>query len=281
LAYHRAVAERQESPDEQARLEQNQVAFDAYGVKAALRTNRSELLDRLRALLPPGWHPCPTSEVNKRFDLIADETGTYTVVADERGLNRGLELELALMVLESQLRLYLGTKAPDAIFVHAGVVEHRGVAIVLPGKSFAGKTTLVAALVDAGAAYYSDEFAVIDEEGLVHPYAKALSVRDENGEEQTNYSLDSLGWRVGSTPLPLGVIAVTSYRPGAEWRPRRLSAGEGAMALLANAVPAQLRPAQVMRVISRAAGDALVIESARGEADAVAPLLLAEARQTA
>ncbi len=48
------------------------------------------------------------------------------------------------------------------------------------------------------------------------------------------------------------------------------------MALLANAVPAQERPEEVMQAISRAARDAVVIESDRGEADAIAPLLLAE-----
>jgi hypothetical protein len=43
--------------------------------------------------------------------------------------------------------------------------------MVLPGKSFAGKTTLVAALVRAGAEYWSDEYAVLDANGDVHPYA--------------------------------------------------------------------------------------------------------------
>ena len=63
------------------------------------------------------------------------------------------------------------------IFIHAGVVAQDGVAIALPGVSFAGKTTLVSALVRAGAVYYSDEFAVIDKRGVVNPYPKALSVR--------------------------------------------------------------------------------------------------------
>jgi hypothetical protein len=36
---------------------------------------------------------------------------------------------------------------------------------VLPGRSFAGKTTLVAALVQVGAEYWSDEYPVLDAEG--------------------------------------------------------------------------------------------------------------------
>jgi hypothetical protein len=48
------------------------------------------------------------------------------------------------------------------------------------------------------------------------------------------------------------------------------------MALLANAVPARERPAEVMRVVSRTAERAVVLKSDRGEADEIAPLLLAE-----
>ena len=72
------------------------------------------------------------------------------------------------------------------------------------------------------------------------------------------------------------MIVITTSRPGAEWKPKRLSAGAGAMALLANAVPAQERPEEVMQTISRAAKDVVVIEGDRGEAAEVAPLLLRE-----
>ena len=51
----------------------------------------------------------------------------------------------------------------------AGVVGWENRAIVMPGASFAGKTTLVRAWLEAGATYYSDEFAVLDRAGRVHP----------------------------------------------------------------------------------------------------------------
>jgi hypothetical protein len=262
--------------DAEGRRDQHALAFEAFGVTAALSANRPELVERLRPLMPPGSEPRPPSEAERRFALIAEEGGTYAfALNDEPPLNRGLELELALMLLDSQVRLYVGVKAPDSVFIHAGVVGHRGAAIVVPGRSFAGKTMLVTALVRAGATYYSDEFAVLDEQGLVHPYAKPLSLRGDD-LMQTDHPVESLGWTAGSEPLPMGAIVITSYRTNAEWRPRRLTSGEGAMALLANAVPARERPAQVMRAISRAAEGAIAISSDRGEADEVAPLLLAE-----
>jgi hypothetical protein len=53
------------------------------------------------------------------------------------------------------------------------------------------------------------------------------------------------------------------------------------MALLANAVPARERPAQVMRALSRASADAIVLESERGDAAELAPLLLGELERLA
>jgi hypothetical protein len=255
----------------------HEIAFEAFGVRLAVSANRPELVRRIRAYLPPGWRSCPPSAVERRFALTVEEMGTCRITRDGELISggQGLDPDLALELLDSQLRLYLGRKAPDAIFVHAGVVAHRARAIVMPATSFSGKTMLVAALIRAGAIYFSDEFAVLDRDGRVHPYAKPLSIR-EDGWAQTDHPVAAFGGTAGEQALPVGAIVLTSYRPDAEWSPRRLSPGEGALALLANAVPARERPVEVMRATSRAAKDALVIQSVRGEADAVAPLLLAE-----
>jgi hypothetical protein len=236
-----------------------------------------ELIERIRPLLPPGWKPCPSSTVEFRYSLVADDKGTFELTRNASPLagTDGMPLDLALVVLDSQIRLYLGRMSPETIFIHAGVVAHAGKSIVMPAASFGGKTTLVEALVKAGAVYYSDEFAVIGRDGLVHHYAKPLSVRGD-GLAQTDHAVESFGAVAGDEPLPLGMIVITTYKPGAEWKPQRLSPGVGAMALLVNAVPAQERPEEVMHAVSRAAEDAVVIESERGEADEVAPLVLAE-----
>jgi hypothetical protein len=252
-----------------------EVAFEAFGVRAAVRSNLPQLLELVPPMLPPGWRPCASSAVECRFAILTESGGTYGLAKDGKGIARGVDLDLALELLDSQIRMHIGETAPDWIFVHAGVVAHRDRAIVMPGRSFSGKTELVAALVRAGCAYYSDEFAVLDERGLVHPYPKPLSLRGED-LWQRDHDVEAIGGVAGTDPLRLGLIAVTTYRADAEWRPRRLSAGEGAMALLANTVPARERPAETMRAISRAADGAIALESDRGEADAVAPRLLAE-----
>src|SRR5205085_12389371 len=110
-------------------------------------------------------------------------------------------------------------------FVHAGVVGWNGRAIILPGKSMSGKSTLVAALVRAGATYYSDEYAVFDAQGRIHPYARPLSLRGEEGAPAKRCPAQELGGTPGNGPLRVGLVAAADYRPGASWRPRPLPAG--------------------------------------------------------
>jgi hypothetical protein len=263
--------------------EMNEIAFEAYGVRLAVDASEENELERIRQFLPPGWQPCPPEEVECRFSLTRNRVGTYTILRNGKELlgTGNLGLDLALELFDSQLRIYLGRVAPDAIFIHAGAVSHRGVGMVLPGMSFAGKTTLVAALVKAGAVYFSDEYAVIDREGFVTPYPKALSIRKNGGWTQTEHSVESQGGVAGTERVPLGMIVITKYVDGADWSPKVLSRGAGAMALLANAVPARERSREVMDVVSRAAERAVVIESDRNEANAIAPLLLQELEQHA
>jgi hypothetical protein len=239
-----------------------------------------ERLDRALLAIPPGSDACSPTELDATFTLAADAAGAYELTRNGATLARQLGLEIAFDVLERELRELVALRAPDHVFVHAGAVANDGAAIVMPGASFAGKSTLVAALVRAGAHYYSDEFAPLDADGLVHPFAKRLSLRSDR-YVQTEHHVDALGGVTGARPVPVGAVIVTSYQEGAEWRPRRLTAGEAALALLSHTVPAQSRPAQALRTIGRALEGASLIEGGRGEAHAVAPLLLAELHRAA
>jgi len=116
---------------------------------------------------------------------------------------------------------------------------------VLPG-SFAGKTTLVAALVKAGAEYWSDEYAVLDADCLVHPTQSPCRCDSTDTRETDEQSVESLGGRAGDHPLPVAVIAFTSYHPGPLGRCRPLPAGEGAVKLLEHSIAARSRPGQVL-----------------------------------
>jgi hypothetical protein len=253
-----------------------ELVFECFGVRACVVANDAAEPARVVDALPPGWRPCPRTGAETTFSIAIDRSGAWELIRDGTVLVRDLKLEAALDLLQTKLRQLVAVRAPRHIFVHAGAVAHNGRLIVIPGRSFAGKTSLVAALVRAGAIYYSDEFAVLDGDGLGHPFAKPLSLR-RGLVAQTDHSVESLGGVAGVTPLPVGMVVVTRYRQGAEWNPRQLSVGDALLAVLANSVPAQTRPQQAMRTIARAIRHAcLLLDGDRDEADAIAPLLLSQ-----
>jgi len=258
------------------------IIFESFGVRMWLGTNRREAAERMHEVMPPGWRGNQTDGVEgNRFGLIGDKHGTYRVDLSNIPLAEKVPLDLALEVLDSAIRQRVAFEAPDHIFVHAGVVAHEGRALLIPGKSFSGKTRLVASLVRAGATYYSDEFAPIDRDGLVHPYAKPLSIRGDN-QLQTNHHVASLGGISGQEPLPVAAVVHTTYRAGAVWEPTGLSPAQGALALFGHAVAARDRPEEVLSALTTAVDGATILDGDRGEADELAPLLLAElgAQQT-
>jgi hypothetical protein len=209
-----------------------------------------------------------TFDVRKRDSSI-------TVLEGGAPLGSSPDREVATGILDAAIRARIALRAPERIFVHAGVVSYRGHAIVVPGPSFSGKTTLVAALLANGATYMSDEFAVLDESGAVHAYPRPLGVRAPGSRNEQRLEPAERGFSVAQGPLPVGLIAITAYRPGARWEPSPRTSGEGALALLANTVPARERAAEALRAVRAAAEGARVLESERGDADEAARRLLA------
>ena len=257
---------------------------EAHGVVFEARVDDHRLLPAVRARLPPGWKAtrrpaaATLSLVHELFETPASqrERGRRRVPAlsvrvDGQMLARGLSHAQALDVFESELQLSVARLARPEVFVHAGVVAVAGHAILLPGRSGAGKTTLVRALVAAGATYYSDEYAVLDLEGRVHPYARRPSIRLRAGHKERT----PVPRRRGRAGVPVGLVVETRYVPDAQWAPVPLSAGERVLVLLANTVPARDRPAEVLAVLARATGRARGFRTDRRSAGPAARALLA------
>lgn len=255
----------------------HQIAFEAFGVRLAVNATDAKALEMVIANLPPGWQRCAAEHVQPQYGLLRELAGTYTLTRDGSALHQGLELDLCVGLLDGQLRAELSTRTEDWVFVHAGAVAHEGRIALLPGRSFAGKTTLTAELVRLGATYYSDEFAVLDDDGFVHPYAKGLSLRDAGRMQRADTPVERLGGSAGIEPLRVGLVALTQYRRDGSWRPQRLSPGEGALELLPHTMCANTRPAAALRALARSLSrDTIVLRGTRGEAAAVAPALLDE-----
>ena len=256
-----------------------EIAFESHGVRIRVSSDRPEVAERIGDLLPPDSKPCAIESIDESFGLVSDGDGAYVFTRGDSPVAKNIDLDFGLMMIETQIRIYLGQEAPNRIFVHAGVVAVGDRALILPGRSFAGKTTLVRAFVRAGATYLSDEFAILDGEGLVHPYPTRLSIRNseppmaqdppgprmEDPGARSLVHISELGGLSGEAALPVAAIVVTTYRRGAVWEPRELTPGRAALALLYNTVAALTRHEEALAVLSRATSGALLFEGDRGE----------------
>src|SRR5262245_1593179 len=252
----------------------HQIAFDAFGVESRICVDSPDLLPRIERFVPPGARMLSPAPAQHAHGLIQEEYGSYSVYHGTTRVSQGERLEISLIVLEGQARGHVAMNSPDMTFVHAGAVAHNGRAIIFPGPSVSWKTTPAAALVRAGATYYSDEFAVLDGDGFVHPYAKPLSLRPDPPTEEVDYDVEELGGTAGVEPLPLGLAVITNYHPGAEWEPQPMAKGAAALALFSNSVHGREAPAVAMRAVTRAIENAIVLEGERGEADSITQDLL-------
>ncbi len=257
------------------------LALQSYGVPLGLRVTDAALLPAVLALLPPGWTAAVTPAVDTLYSVTRiagrSRTSTAPYYYAYRGgclLTRTRDREALLAAVESDLHLSIARQAENHVFVHAGAVAYAGQAIVIPGRSFSGKTTLTAALVRAGAAYLSDEYAVIDAAGQVLPYAKSLSVRAGAALAEGRCTAESLGGHTASGPLPVGMIVSARYEAGARWRPSSLTSGQALMTLLENAVRVRELPRLAMQTLPEAVRGTQSYRGRRGEADRVAAWLL-------
>ena len=258
------------------------LAFVSYGVRIGVRVNNASVLERVAAILPPDSQLTDDPVVEGIYSLKVAEPSPNPSVRRYHMLYNGVgniarthDLDEALAMLESDMHLNVASKSKERLFVHAGVAAWNGCAIVIPGRSFSGKTSLVAALVNAGATYYSDEYAVFDSQGRVHPYAKTLSIRDQQGQPRERRSVESLGGQAGTEPLSVGTIVSARYEAGARWRPRPLSPGQTLLTLLDNTVQVREHPQMTLETPQKVAQNVGAVKSKRGEADQVAAWLLA------
>jgi len=187
---------------------------------------------------------------------------------------RSRNLDDLLDAFESHVQLTVAEYAPRRVFVHAGVVGWNNRAIVIPGLSHSGKTTLVRQLIQAGAIYYSDEYAVLDERGRVHAYPRPLGVRTPGSPIGRKVRAEEIGATVGEKPLRVGLVVATNYNKGSRWRPREITRGKGVLELMANTVSARAQPQLALAVLPKALESARILKGTRGEASEIVESIL-------
>lgn len=254
-------------------------SFTAFGIEVEVQT---ESLDHTRTIQDsvygifrnnisdtPGRGPSFKFEIRNsgpdRLDLL--KNGELIVSSDSN--------PPFFDYVETQIRLAVAEFAVDRVFVHAGAVSWKGIGIVIPGHSFTGKTSLVREFVEAGAEYLSDEYAVFDINGFVHPFPKPLSIREKSGGIlQVDHIVEDLGGICADGPVKVAYVVHTSYKPGSDWKPTLISNGTGVLKLLEHTLPIRVATQYSLEVFNSVADEAVFLESPRGEASETVKAIL-------
>lgn len=259
----------------------HEFVFESYGVRVGVVASDAQLLTEAestarRALVDNFSRLDAAVMPDHLFSIRSEDDGIFSVYKNGERITYDDRRGRFFKFFDSILRITVAEHAVGRIFVHAGAVAINGRAIVLPGNSFSGKTTLVHELVKAGAEYYSDEYAVFDEFGLVHPFARDLSVRylDEHTVAEKRVSISSIGGKIGSEPVPVGLVVLTSFEEGAQWNPERLTVGQGILEMVPHTIPRMTDTALSLKVLNTAVSDAIIIRGPRGDAEKLALMLL-------
>jgi len=257
------------------------MTIKAFGRNIGFRADNPGIIRQLHDLMPPGWEPSKDPVVRRLYSLrMGDQSGGkkryHVLYMNARRHEKSTDFRWILERLGSDLQLYVAERAVRRIFVHAGVVAYGDKAILLPGRTMTGKTTLVEELLRLGATYYSDEYAVLSETGRVYPFARQLSVRAKRKRHPIaeRHEASEYGAEVGVKPLPVGLVVLTQFKPGVTFRPRPLPEGKAVLALLENTVPARRRPRKSFQTLKRVVAEAPVVKGSRGDVREAAEAIL-------
>ncbi len=246
------------------------------GVRLAVISDSAAMAEALNRYVLP-WLP---------RTAVDGETADRLVEVRQAGSGAGLEVLVdgavadvapsplaAIPLVQRALDDALVQRQSDVAVVHGGVVGHGGRAILLPAPTGAGKSTLVAELVRRGALYFSDEYALIDSAGRVHPYPRPLLLRNGSGECRPVLATE-LGGTVAREPIPAGLILGLRYAVDATLTLQAVSQGEGVLILLRNTPQVLADQPWILAPLERAVGGAACYAGLRGETREAAPAIL-------
>jgi hypothetical protein len=177
--------------------------------------------------------------------------------------------ENAFRGISNGIHFLLGKRSPMT-FLHAGAIEIDGAAVIFPGRSQWGKSTLVSSLVDQGGGYLSDEYAVISAEGSVFPLSKPIRLRSNGqAEYRTPRSVGAPGG------LPCAAVVLTRYQAGATWNPKPLSRENAVLGIMPAALQSRHAPHQVLEALTALVKEAGCYQGIRGDREPTAEQLRA------
>jgi hypothetical protein len=253
--------------------------IESFGVKIAFSTNSGEALEAVKkavaVYLPNCFREIEETPTEHKFLFVWNKTGRDTLYKNGEMLFRREKRDSSVDSAASRIRLTVAEFAVGRVFIHAGVIAWKNKAVVMPGRSFRGKTALTLALIKRGAVYYSDEYAILDAEGFLHPFPKMLSVRGEIDEyKQIDYPVEKFGGRAGTEKIRVRMVLLCEYKKKAQWKPQFLSPAQGVIETINHTVPIRQNPRFTLQVLKKIAGESVFVQSKRGDVSKSADSIL-------
>lgn len=253
------------------RLLLKKASFRGYGSSFSVEFDAS-IESEVLAAVPPGFEAIDDAAGDSYQVLAASSRDRWDLFRNGQAVVVDQPMTTAAAFFGGAVSWTLARVGDLHCYLHAGAVSIGDAALVLPAKSNHGKTTLTAALLRRGTAYLSDEYALIDDRGLVHPFPRDLRFDTEQGVRTAHPS--ALGAMV-SEPVRPRLIVLVAYDPeGLVSLGPWLSPAEALVALIDH-TPSMLGAPEVsLRRLARLAEHSVTIRATRGDADEFAELLL-------
>lgn len=245
-------------------------AFSSYGVKIGLATSDLRTLNEIKKEV---FEAMPFNPIEINYDEAVYNfeihlTGVkYKLLRDDQELSLSSDKVHTYKYLQNEIRTTVAEFAVSRVFLHAGAVSIDNKGIIFPAESYHGKSTLTAELIKAGAVYYSDDFAVLDENARLHPFPKRISLRGIKDDfAQTDFPVKYFGGQVGTEPIEVKLIVLTEYEKDFKWSPELLSPGSAIMNILPHTVPIRSNPQFTLKVLHKLTNRAIIAKSKRNDA---------------
>jgi hypothetical protein len=251
----------------------------AFGVRAfgcAIRAaaDDADAFELLHRYIFPTFPRSETAPPQPDLDLRLDKTGQEFHLSSAGEIVARSDVAITLIPhLIHVLDEAIVPRLASLRAIHAGTVAWNGRALLLPGSSHSGKSSLVAELLRRGAAYFSDEYALLDVDGQVHPYPRPLLLR--NGRpDQLPVLAGDLNATVGDASAQLGWILLLRYQPDGSWRIAPIPQSMALMALLQNTPHTLADSPEMVQTFERAVAGAECFAGERAEANEAADRIL-------
>ncbi len=210
-------------------------------------------------ILFPDFEEKKLNQVGIEFSVIDHSDDTFEILENGKSICKDLTVNNAALGLMNEVVRSVAEHSDNFIAVHAAAVKKNNIAVVIPGNTGSGKTSLSAWLVSQGYQYLTDELVLFSLENTnFQAFYRPLNVKAEGLkavrpllknfiEDQEISTKSIIVWPAGfigervekSKPAKANLFVFPSYRAEADLKIEVLTPAQVGLELMASNVNAR------------------------------------------